>query len=85
MFVTISLQGGAVTEVIGTPFCHSQKLHYCLVHSVYYHAQMDLVIINDDDVLLQNRNERFLEVMSSLAAGISSLHQPQSTPRPEKV
>ena len=40
---------------------------------------------NDDDVPLSNRNERFLEVMSSLAAGISSLCQPQSAPRPDKV
>ena len=31
---------------IGTPFSHSQKLHYCLVHSVYFHDQTDLVIIN---------------------------------------
>ena len=31
--------------LIGTPFSHSQKSHYCLVHSVYLHNQMDLVII----------------------------------------
>ena len=40
---------------------------------------------NDNGVPLSNRNERFLEVMSSLAAGISSLHQPPSAPRPETV
>ena len=40
---------------------------------------------NDDGVPLSNRNERFLEVMSSLTAGISSLCQPPSAPRPEKV
>ena len=40
---------------------------------------------NNDSIPLSNRNERFLEVMSSPAAGISSLCQPQSAPRPEKV
>ena len=40
---------------------------------------------NKDGILLSNRNERFLEVMSSLAAGISSLCQPPSAPKPEKV
>ena len=42
---------------------------------------------NDNGIPLSNRNERFLEVMSSLTAGISSLHrdQPPSTPRPEKI
>ena len=32
--------------LIGTPFSHSQKLHYCLIHLVYFHDQTDLVIIN---------------------------------------
>ena len=32
--------------LIGTPFTHLQKSHYCLIHSVYFHNQMDLVIIN---------------------------------------
>ena len=40
---------------------------------------------NDNGIPLSNRNERFLEVMSSLTAGISSLCQPPSAPRPEKV
>ena len=31
--------------LIGTPFSHSQKLHYCLVRSVYFHDQTDLVTI----------------------------------------
>ena len=31
--------------LIGTPFSHSQNLHYCLVCSVYFHDQTDLVII----------------------------------------
>ena len=34
------------TILIGTPFSHSRKLHYCLVCSVYFHDQTDLVIIN---------------------------------------
>ena len=33
--------------IIGTPFTHSQNLHYCLVHSVYFHNQTDLVIITE--------------------------------------
>ena len=32
--------------LIGTPFSHSQKLHYCLIRSVYFHNQTDLVIIS---------------------------------------
>ena len=43
IFLNIML---SCTLCIGTPFSHSQKLHYCLVRSVYFHDQMDLVIIN---------------------------------------
>ena len=32
-----------------------------------------------------NENERFLQVMLDLAAGICTLHQPPSTPQPEKI
>ena len=31
--------------LLGHLFSHSQKLHYCLVRSVYFHNQTDLVII----------------------------------------
>ena len=30
---------------IGTPFTHSQKSHYCPIHSVHFYDQTDLVII----------------------------------------
>ena len=33
--------------LIGTPFSHLQKLHYCVTHSVYLHDQIDILIIND--------------------------------------
>ena len=31
--------------LIGTPFTHLQKSHYCFVHSVYFHNQTNLVNI----------------------------------------
>jgi Ty3 transposon capsid-like protein/Zinc knuckle len=42
---------------------------------------------NDDEPRdnQQRSDDRFLQVMSDLAAGISSLRQPQSAPKPEKV
>ena len=72
----------AVREIlIGTPFSHSQNLHYCLVRSVYFHDQTDFVIIHDPDLESQALNVYSLVRTSSLETiveGQNSNYTPDS-------